>query len=84
MQYHYIQELVADKEITIELIYIASMLANSFRTAMSINNFKHHKNLYCMTWTNESEKRPTIRSEKRFKKSNPKTDLRDPKKDSES
>lgn len=49
VQHHYIRELVADKEVTIEWICSASMLADGFTKALSVDNFRRHKSLLGMS-----------------------------------
>lgn len=49
MQHHYIRELVADKEVSIEWICSASMLADGFTKALSVDNFRRHRTLLGMT-----------------------------------
>lgn len=53
------------------------MLRHNFIKALSIDNFKRYQNLFNRTWTDESEKKPINRSKKRFKKLNPKSNLKD-------
>lgn len=45
MQHHYICKLVANKEVTIEWICSASILADGFMKFLSVDNFRRHQNL---------------------------------------
>lgn len=45
VQHHYIHELVTDKEVEVEWICSASMLADGFTKALSVANFRRHRDL---------------------------------------
>ena len=49
VQYHYIRELEADKEVTIEWICSANMLADGFTKALSVDSFRRYRNLLDMS-----------------------------------
>lgn len=53
VQHHYIRELVADKEVTIEWICSASMLADSFTKSLNIDTFRCHRNLLGLSFHSE-------------------------------
>lgn len=45
MQHHYVRELVADKELDIEWVCSADMLADGFTKALTVDNFRRHSSL---------------------------------------
>lgn len=49
VQHHYVRELVADNELSIEWICSADMLADGFTKALTVDNFRRHRGLLGMS-----------------------------------